>query len=88
MEPYLETMAAAQGTFVVNNTTEKTLDFDCLMVLEDTVFTSLKIGGVDKRSDYMADTAGTTKAGAIIRATSGQKFSGVQLTSGSVILVR
>ena len=58
-EPHLETLVAFQGTFVVNNTTEKTVDFDCLVVLEDTVFTTLKIGGTDKLSEYMADTAGS-----------------------------
>ena len=87
MEGYLETMAVAQGTFIVNNTTEKTANFDMLVVLEDTVFTSLKVAGNDVKSTYIADTAAAVKAGAIIRPTGGVKFSGVQLTSGSVALV-
>ena len=57
------------------------------MVLEDTVFTSLKVGGVDKKTEYISTTGNAVKAGCIIRAKDAGKFSGVQLTSGSVMLV-
>ena len=87
MEAYLETIALAQGSYVVNDATEVTKSFDCLLVLEDTIFTSLKIGGVDKLSEYVSTPATAVKAGAIIRAKNVLKFSGVQLTSGSVLLV-
>lgn len=87
MEAYLATIAAAQGSYVVNDTTEATKSFDCLMVLEDTVFTSLKVGGVDKLSEYVSTVGNAVKAGCIIRAKDAGKFSGVQLTSGSVMLV-
>lgn len=86
-EPLLQTIAAAQGTFIVNNTSEKTVDFDALQVCEDTVISSLKIGGVEKKTEYIADTAGTLKAGTIIRPNGVEKFSAVTLTSGSVVLV-
>ena len=82
----LEIMSARQGTFIVNNTTEKTVNHDSIVVLEVTIFTSIKIGGSDVKASYIADVAGIVKAGAIIRPTDGQ-FSGVQLTSGSVALV-
>ena len=87
MEAYLATIAAAQGSYVVNDATEATKSFDCLMVLEDTIFTTLKIGGVDKLSEYVSTPATAVKAGCIIRAKDAGKFSGVQLTSGSVMLI-
>ena len=38
----LEVMSASQGSLVVNDTTEKTAVFDGILVLEDTVFSSIK----------------------------------------------
>ena len=81
-----EILAAAQGSFIVNDTTEETRSFDGILVLEDTVFTSIKQGGVDIKSDLISTVGNTVKAGAFIRSANGA-FSGVQLTSGSVILV-
>ena len=80
-------LTAQQGTFIVNNTVEKTVNHDAIMVLEDTVFSSIKVAGVDVKSTYIAATGTAVKAGAIIRPLSGAKFSGVTLTSGSVCLV-
>lgn len=86
-ESQLETIAAFQGSYVVNDTTDAVISCDGLLVLEDTVFTTLKIGGVDKLSEYVSTPATAVKAGAFIRPKSGARFSSVQLTSGSVILV-
>lgn len=80
-------LSAAQGTFIVNNTIEKTVDHDAIVALEDTVFSAIKIAGVDVKSSYIAAPATAVKAGTIIRPLNGKKFSGVTLTSGSVILV-
>ena len=80
-------VAASQGTFIVNNTTEKTILHDAIVVLEDTVFESIKIDGVDVTGDYVSDKGATVKAGAIIRPTNARQFSAVDLTSGSVCLV-
>ena len=82
----ISVISANQGTFIVNDATEKTASHDAIVVLEDTVFTSIKIGGVDVKDDYITP-ATAIKAGAIIRPYDAQKFSGVQLTSGSVALV-
>lgn len=82
-----EILIAKKGTFVLNNTTEKTVNINAIVVLEDTVFSSIKIAGVDVKSTYIATPATAVKAGAIIRPTNAQQFSGVKLTSGSVILV-
>lgn len=87
MSTAIEILSASQGTFVVNNTTEKTITHDGILVLEDTVFSSIKVGGADIKSNLIADVVGTVKAGAFIRPLSADKFSGVQLVSGSVILV-
>ena len=82
-----EILIAKKGTFVLNNTTEKTVNVNAIVVLEDTVFSSIKIAGVDVKSTYIAAPATAVKAGAIIRATNAQQVSAVKLTSGSVILV-
>ena len=80
-------LIANQGSFVLNNTTEKTATINAIAVLEDTVFTSIKIAGTDVKATYIGTPATAVKAGAIIRATNAQQFSGVTLTSGSVLLI-
>ena len=80
-------LVAQQGTFIVNNTVEKVVSHDAIVVLEDTVFNSIKIGGVDVKSSYISTTGTAVKAGAIIRPINAQKFSAVDLVSGSVCLV-
>jgi hypothetical protein len=82
-----EILIAGQGTYILNNTTEFTGNFDAIVVLEDTVFNLIKIAGTDVKSSYIAATGTAVKAGAIIRPTKAQKFSGVKLTSGSVAIV-
>lgn len=80
-------LTAQQGTFIVNNTVEKVVAHDAIMVLQDTVFSSIKVAGVDVKSTYIAATGTAVKAGAIIRPINGSKFSAVTLSSGSVCLV-
>lgn len=80
-------LIANQGSFVLNNTTEKTSTINAIAVLEDTVFTSIKIAGSDVKATYIGTPATAVKAGAIIRATNAAQFSGVKLTSGSVLLI-
>jgi hypothetical protein len=82
-----EVLVANQGTFIVNDTNEKTVLHDAIIVLEDTVFNSIKIAGVDVKSSYIAATGTAVKAGAIIRPLNAKRFSAVDLTSGSVCLV-
>lgn len=80
-------MAGNMGTFIVNGTTEVTKTIDAIVCLEDTVFASIKVGGVDSKSTYIQDTAIAVKAGAIITPINDAQFSGVTLTSGSIALV-
>jgi hypothetical protein len=82
-----EIMSAFQGSFIVNDAIEKTIIIDAIVVLEDTVFSSIKIAGVDEKANYIADTTLAVKGGAIIRPTGDKAFSGVQLVSGSVALI-
>ena len=82
-----EILIAKKGTFVLNNTTEKTVTINAIVVLEDTIFNLIKIAGVDVKASYIGTPGTAVKAGAIIRPTNAQQFSGVKLTSGSVILV-
>lgn len=80
-------LVANNGTFILNNTTEYTGNIDAIVVLEDTVFNAVKIAGVDVKTSYIGTPATAVKAGAILTPTADQKFSGVDLTSGSVALV-
>ena len=80
-------LIANQGTFVVNNTAEKTITINAIVVLEDTVFNAIKIAGSDVKSTYIAAPGTAVKAGTIIRAINAQQFSGVKLTSGSVLII-
>jgi len=80
-------LIANQGTFVVNDTAAKNVTINAIVVLEDTVFNGIKIGSSDVKSTYIAAPATAVKAGTIIRAINAQQFSGVKLTSGSVLLI-
>jgi hypothetical protein len=80
-------LSAAQGTFILNTTDIVTMSCDAIVALEDTVFASISIGESDVTAKYIKDPSVAVKAGAIIRPINGAKFSEVQLTSGSVILV-
>jgi hypothetical protein len=80
-------LIANQGTFILNNTVAKTVTINAIVALEDTVFSAIRIAGTDVKATYIAAPSTAVKAGTIIRATNAQQFSGVKLTSGSVILV-
>ena len=82
-----ELLVASQGTVIVNDTNEKTISYDAIFVLEDTVFNSIKVAGVDIKAELITTPATSVKAGAMIRCTGARKFSAVDLTSGSVALI-
>jgi len=82
-----ELLVASQGTVIVNDTNEKTISYDAIFVLEDTVFNSIKVAGVDIKAELITTPAIAVKAGAMIRCTGARKFSAVDLTSGSVALI-
>lgn len=83
-------LTAAKGTFIVNNTVEKTLKCKAIAILEDTIFTSIKEFGsaTDVKGNYIAATGTAIKAGAIITPNDKKFFEKVALTSGSVALIK
>ncbi len=87
MAQWEEVLVASQGTIVVNDTNEKTVTHDAIFVLEDTVFNSIKVAGVDIKADLISTPGTAVKAGAMLRASGARKFSGVDLVSGSVVLI-
>ena len=84
--PSLDKLVASKGSKIVNDTTEVTTAYSMIVVLEDTVFNSIKVSGTDVKSTYITTPAKEVKAGAIITGQ-GVNFSGVKLTSGSVCIV-
>ena len=80
-------LSAAQGTYIVNTGSAVDISCDAIVALEDTIFTSIKIGESDVTEKYIQDPSIAVKAGAIIRPLNGAKFTELELTSGSVILV-
>lgn len=84
----IEEMALQNGTFLVNDALEFTASIDAIYVVEDTIFSSIKVDGGDRIADYISDTGATIKAGVIISPLRGIEFSAVQLTSGSVVAIR
>jgi hypothetical protein len=84
--PNLDRLVATKGTKLVNDTTEVTAVIAGIFVMEDTVFTSIKVSGTDAKSTYITTPATAVKAGALITGQ-GVLFSGVKLTSGSVNLI-
>jgi hypothetical protein len=80
-------LTAQQGTLIVNNATEQTLKFDGIFILEDTIFSSIKIEGIDIKDQLITNPAIAIKPGCLIRPKNGSFFSGIQLSSGSVALI-
>lgn len=83
-------LTAAKGAYILNDTSTYTTErVRAIVVLEDTVFNSIKHFGsaIEVKGDYIAATATAVKAGAIITPFNQQLFGSVKLTSGSVALV-
>lgn len=79
---------AEQGTFHVNNTDEKTVNFVGFRVDADAVVSLLEIDGVDKLATYIADSATALPANTIVKVNPNETpFTSIQLTSGSVTLI-
>jgi hypothetical protein len=93
MEEPLKIIAATQGTFILNDTSEISGNFDGFVALEDTVFDSIIQNSVDVTAEYIANPATAVKLGAIIRPKNPvgtqipNKFNSVKLTSGSIAVI-
>lgn len=82
-------LIAINGVIIVNDTVENTTHADSYYVAEDTVIASLKINGAatDVKATYISDSAVAVKGGVLITPQSGAYFSGITLTSGSVVVI-
>lgn len=93
MENDLRIISGGAGSYVLNDTSEFTGNFDAIVILEDTTIDSIKIDDIDVTTEYVANPSTAVKLGAIIRPKNEnsfdvpKKFSSVQLTSGSAIIV-
>lgn len=82
-------LAAANGTFILNNTTAYAQTAKAIVVLEDTLFSTIAHQGLagNVLSVYVGTPGTALKAGAIIRPIDSNLFTNIKLISGSVILV-
>ena len=81
-------MAAKNGTYTVNDTSEASKNFTSLYVSSDAVISSLKDeSGSDVKEDYISTPATAVSAGTVITSTGDDYFSAVTLTSGEVTLI-
>lgn len=93
MEEPLKIIAATQGTFILNDTSEITGNFDGFVVLEDTVFDSIGQNGDEVIAEYISTPSTAVKLGAIIRPKNPSsvavpnKFNSVKLISGSIAVI-
>jgi hypothetical protein len=76
------------STIVVNDANPITGEFESIVVLEDTIFNSISLNGVEVITRLITAPLTAVKAGAIISWGQGQFFTTIRLTSGSVLLVR
>jgi hypothetical protein len=82
-------LIAINGVIIVNDTVENTTHADSYYVAEDTVIASIKINGAvaDVKALYISAPAVAVKGGVLITPQSGAYFSGITLTSGSVVVI-
>jgi hypothetical protein len=80
-------LAGNNGTFILNSDINLTKKIDAIVVLEDTIFQTIGVNGIDAKATYLADPTIAIKAGAIITPLDALQFSNVRIDSGSVVLV-
>jgi len=93
MEEPLKIIAATQGTFILNDSTEIAGNFDGFVALEDAIFEFIKIQSNDVTAEYISNPAIAVKLGAVIRPKNPLssapilKFNSVKLISGSIAII-
>ena len=83
-------LIAINGVIIVNDTAENTTHADSYYVAEDTVIARIEINGdtaTDVKATYISAPATAVKGGVLITPQSGAYFSGITLTSGSVVVI-
>lgn len=79
---------ANKGTFVINNAAAHTgLSAKAIQVTADTIFSVLKINGVDALASQIATPASAVKP-CIMTCNENQVYSDITLTSGQIVLTK
>ncbi len=87
--PYIARVCAPNGTFDVNNTVEKVIDFYAFDVLESSQIARIEINGdatTDVKEQYISAVGTAIKPG-LVTAKGADYFSAITLTNGSVRLL-
>ena len=80
-------LVASQGTYLLNKQASITDRlFDKVIILEDSVITGLRTDST-YIGDYIADNEIPLKTGAFLTPLNGEVFNGINLVSGSVLLI-
>jgi len=83
-------LIAINGVVIINDAVENVVNADSYYVAEDTVIARIEINGddtTDVKANYISTPATAVKGGILITPQSGDYFSAITLTSGSVVAI-
>ena len=83
-------LIAINGVVIINDASENVVNADSYYVAEDTVIARIEINGDDTKdvkANYISTHATAVKGGILITPQSGDYFSAITLTSGSVVAI-
>ena len=81
-------MRGYKGTFVINDVVVRTgLSATAIQVTADTIFTTLKIAGVDALASQIGTPASAVKP-CVMTAPEGSVYTDITLASGQVVIVK
>jgi hypothetical protein len=83
-------LIAINGVVIINDAAENVVNADSYYVAEDTVIARIEINGddtTDVKDNYISTPATAVKGGILITPQSGDYFSAITLTSGSVVAI-
>jgi len=83
-------LIAQNGVIIINDAVENVVNADSYYVAEDTVIARIEINGdtvIDVKANYISTPATAVKGGILITPQSGDYFSAITLTSGSVVAI-
>jgi hypothetical protein len=72
------------GTFVINDTSAHTVNFDTMQISEDTIITLLEIDGVDVLSTYISTPASAIKQTVMTIGADDLCWTKVQASQGQI----
>lgn len=87
-ELLVKTSMRGSSTFILNDVSTVTGEFESITVLQDTIFTNISVAGANVVSSLITTPATAVKAGAVISWGQGQPITAIQLASGSVQVLR